>query len=166
MELMKNIEYGFVDKERNKYKVVDDKYQNNYILQSPNEVIKNKIGLCLDQVELERYYFKSSDLNIKTYFIVYDDNMYKAHTFLTFEKNNKYYWFEHSWEKFMGIHEYISLKELLLDVKLKFIRYELDNNYNKKKLMLCEYKKPKYHVSFKEFYNHCSSGKLIDITLL
>ncbi len=166
MELMKNIEYGFVDKERNKYKVVDDKYQNNYILQSPNEVIKNKIGLCLDQVELERYYFKSSDLNIKTYFIVYDDNMYKAHTFLTFEKNNKYYWFEHSWGKFMGIHEYISLKELLLDIKLKFIRYELDNNYNKEKFTLYEYKRPKYHVSLKEFCNHCSSGKLIDITLL
>lgn len=46
MDLMKNIEYGWVDKSNNKHNIVDDKYSDNYILQSPNEIIKNKIGVC------------------------------------------------------------------------------------------------------------------------
>lgn len=114
MNLMKNIEYGWIDKNNNKHNFVDETYSNNYILQSPNEVIKNKIGVCWDQVELERYYFKGNDWNIKTYFLVYyDGDKCPTHTFLTFEKNNKYYWFEHSWERFRGIHEYESLKKML-----------------------------------------------------
>ena len=97
MDLMKDIEYGWIDKNNNKHSVVDETYSDNYILQSPNEVIKNKIGVCWDQVELERYYFKGNDWNVKTYFLVhYDGDKCPTHTFLTFEKNNKYYWFEHS----------------------------------------------------------------------
>ena len=73
-------------------------------------------------------------------------------------KNNKYYWFEHSWERFRGIHEYNSLKELLNDIKDKFIKYELCDNYVLENLMLYEYKKPKYHISTQEFYDHCNNG--------
>lgn len=163
MNLMKNIEYGWIDKNNNKHNFVDETYSNNYILQSPNEVIKNKIGVCWDQVELERYYFKGNDWNIKTYFLVYyDGDKCPTHTFLTFEKNNKYYWFEHSWERFRGIHEYESLKKMLLDIRDKFIKHELNNDYVSKKLVLHEYKKPKYHISVQEFYNHCDYGRYIN----
>ena len=162
MNLMKNIEYGWIDKNNNKHNFVDETYSNNYILQSPNEVIKNKIGVCWDQVELERYYFKGNDWNIKTYFLVYyDGDKCPTHTFLTFEKNNKYYWFEHSWERFRGIHEYESLKKMLLDIRNKFIKHELNNDYVSKNLVLHEYKKPKYHISVQEFYNHCDYGRYI-----
>lgn len=163
MNLMKNIEYGWIDKNNNKHNFVDETYSNNYILQSPNEVIKNKIGVCWDQVELERYYFKGNDWNIKTYFLVYyDGDKCPTHTFLTFEKNNKYYWFEHSWESFRGIHEYESLKKMLLDIRDKFIKHELNNDYVSKNLVLHEYKKPKYHISVQEFYNHCDYGRYIN----
>lgn len=164
MNLMENIEYGWMDKTNNKHNIVDESYSDNYILQSPKEISKNKIGVCWDQVELERYYFKGNDWNIKTYFIVhYDNDKCPTHTFLTFEKNNKYYWFEHSWERFKGIHEYNSLKDLLIDVRNKFIKYELNNNYNKNNLCLYNYKKPKYHLSVLEFYKHCEAG--INISL-
>ena len=167
MDLMKDIEYGWIDKNNNKHSVVDETYSDNYILQSPNEVIKNKIGVCWDQVELERYYFKGNDWNIKTYFLVhYDGDKCPTHTFLTFEKNNKYYWFEHSWERFRGIHEYQSLKELLFDIRDKFIKYELDNDFVSENLVLHEYKKPKYHISVQEFYNHCDCGTYIDFEQL
>ncbi len=163
MDLMKNIAYGWIDKENKRHTLVDETYSDNYILQSPNEIIKNKIGVCWDQVELERYYFKGNDWNIKTYFLVhYDGNKCPTHTFLTFEKNNKYYWFEHSWEKFKGIHEYNSIKELFIDIRDKFIKYELDNNYIAENLVLYEYKKPKYHISVQEFYNHCEHGTYMD----
>lgn len=164
MDLMENIKYGWIDKNNNKHNIVDSSYSDNYILQSPKEIIKNRVGVCWDQVELERYYFKGNDYNIKTYFIVhYDNNRCPTHTFLTFEKNNKYYWFEHSWERFKGIHEYNSLKDLLIDVRDKFIKYELNNNYNRNNLCIYNYKKPKYHLSVLEFYKHCESG--INISL-
>ncbi len=167
MDLMKEIEYGWIDKNNNKHSIVDESYSDNYTLQSPNEVIKNKIGVCWDQVELERYYFKGNDWNVKTYFLVhYDSNKCPTHTFLTFEKNNKYYWFEHSWERFRGIHEYKSLKDLLFDIRNKFIKYELDNDYVVENLVLHEYKKPKYHISVQEFYNHCDYGTYIDFEKL
>ena len=163
MNLMQNIEYGWIDKNKTKHTIIDETYSDNYILQSPKEVIKNQIGVCWDQVELERYYFKGNDYNIKTYFIVhYDDNKCPTHTFLTFEKNNKYYWFEHAWKKFRGIHEYNTLKELLIDITDKFIKYELNNNYIKENIILREYKKPKYHLTVQEFYKHCENGTYID----
>lgn len=163
MDLMKDIEYGWVDKYGNKHNVVDETYSDNYVLQSPKEIIDNKIGVCWDQVELERYYFKSNDCNVKTYFLVYyDGDKCPTHTFLTFEKNNKCYWFEHAWERFRGIHEYDTMKDMLVDIREKFIKYELNNEFKIENLILHEYRKPKYHINVQEFYNHCDYGKYID----
>lgn len=160
MDLMQNIEYGYVDKNNIKHKTIDENFPNNYILQTPNELIKNKVGICWDQVELERFYFKTNPYNIQTYFIVYyDNNKCPTHTFLTFEKENKFYWFEHSWEKYRGIHEYKTINDLLNDVKNKFIKDELHNNYHKENLLIYNSSKPKYHITIKEFYKHCESGK-------
>lgn len=161
MQLMDNINYGWVDKNNNKHMIVDELFSKNYILQEPKETIVNQIGVCWDQVELERYYFKS--YKIRTYFIVYDDgNKCPTHTFLMYEKNAKYYWFEHAWEKFKGIHEYKTQKELLLDVRNKFIKYELNRHYDEEKLRLVEYEKPKYHISVQDFYDYCGKKKNID----
>lgn len=159
MDLMKDIEYGWVDEQNNKYMKVDDCFKDKYILQSPKDILKSKVGVCWDQVELERYFFKNYVPNVKTFFIVYDDNdKCPTHTFLTFEKNNKFYWFEHSWEIFRGIHEYASLNQLLLDIKNKFISSELHGNYEKTNLYIYEYLKPKYHIGTQEFFNYCSSN--------
>ena len=163
MDLLNKIEYGWIDHNHHKHNVVNETFSNCYILQSPKEVIKNKVGVCWDQVELERYYFKGNDWNIKTFFLVYYDNKNcPSHTFLTFEKNGKFYWFEHSYQIYRGIHEYNSKKELFLDVKNKFIEHRLENNYIDSKLVLHEYKKPKYGISVPEFYQHCDFGRYID----
>lgn len=164
MTLMDNIEYGWLDQNNNQHNLIDNTYQDNYILETPQEVMKNKIGVCWDQVELERYYLRTHDLNIKTYFLVYYDNdKCPTHTFLTYEKDNKYYWMEHAWMKFKGIHEYSSKKELLTDVKNKFIINELKNHCTLENLILYEYKKTKYHISTQEFFKHCESGQQIEI---
>ena len=75
-----------------------------------------------------------------------------------FEKNNKYYWFEHSWEICRGIHEYQNEDELLLDVKQKFIKYELNSTYDKDNLYIYKYNKPKYHITTQEFYSYITQG--------
>ena len=163
MTLMDNINYGWVDNKGHIHKEVDDNFASSYILQSPKEVLNSKVGVCWDQVELERYYFANTGLDIKTYFIVYYDNKNcPTHTFLTYEKDNIYYWFEHSWSIFKGIQEYKSLEELLLDVKNKFIKHVLNNNCDKDNLYIYEYSKPKYHLTTNEFYEYCSSKRSVN----
>ena len=165
MKLMSDIEYGWVDQDNQKHISDYDSFPYHYKLQIPKEVMKNKVGVCFDQVELERYYFKGYD--IKTYFIIYyDDNNYPNHTFLTFQKNNKYYWFEHSWEIYRGIHEYNTLNELLIDVKKKFIETLLNSDYTLENLAMYEYQKPKYYISMIDFYKHCEEGKEINLNSL
>lgn len=167
MNLMENINYGYLDKDGCKHDDVNKLFSSNYILQSPSEVIKNKVGVCWDQVELERYYFKNHDINIKTYFIVhYDNDKCPTHTFLTYVKDGLFYYFEHSWERFKGIHKYNSLKDLLMNVKNNFIKYELKNNYIEDNLIIREYSNPKYHLNVQEFYKHCENGIIIDIDKL
>lgn len=161
MSLMEDINYGWVDKNGLIHNGVDDNFASLYILQSPKEILSSKVGGCWDQVELERYYFKNTRLNIKTYFIVhYDNDKCPTHTFLTYEKDDNYYWFEHSWEIFKGIHKYSSKEELLRDVKNKFIKNELHNKYDKDNLFIYEYTKPREHLTVEEFYEHCNNGKI------
>jgi len=164
MNFMNDIAYGWMDINHHKHSYVDNTFSSKYRLQTPNEVIKNQIGVCWDQVELERYYFKGNAWNVRTYFIVYyDQNKCPTHTFLTFEKNNKYYWFEHSWEKHRGIFEYDTIGLLLTDVKNKFITDELNQEYAAENLCLFAYSKPQYHISAQDFYAHCESGEKINV---
>ncbi len=162
MSLMNKIEYGWVDVSGKKHNSSDEDFSDNYRLQSPTEIINSRVGVCWDQVELERFYF--NDWKIQTYFIIhYDENKCPTHTFLTYEKNQKYYWFEHSWAKFRGIYEYETKKDLLRDVKNKFIKFELNNHFGEDNLFVYEYEKPQYHINVEEFYRHCESGKIIKI---
>ena len=66
MSLMEDINYGWVDKNGLIHNEVDDNFASLYMLQSPKEILNSKVGVCWDQVELERYYFKNTRLNIKT----------------------------------------------------------------------------------------------------
>ena len=164
LKMMNDIEYGWVDINSKVHKEINEEFANNYVLQSPEEVLKNKVGVCWDQVELEREYFKNIAYDTKTFFIVhYDDEKCPTHTFLTFKKENSHFWFEHSWEKFRGIHEYKSLDELLKDVQNKFITNELNNNYQIENLIIREYQKPQYGISVQEFYRHCENGERVRI---
>lgn len=162
MNLMSDIKYGWIDKNGNKHYDVDDDFSTNYSLQSPEEILVNKVGVCWDQVELERYYLENNNVYVQSYFIVYyDEDKCPTHTFLTYEKDGYFYWFEHAWVLFSGIHRYNNLQELLLDVKNKFIKYELNNNYDYDNLIIYNYNKPKSHINVQEFYKHCESGKII-----
>ena len=163
MDLMDIIKYGWLDKNNNQHNKINNYFQNNYKLQSPPEILKSQIGLCWDQVELERYYFKPNNYNEKTYFIIYkNNNDNPTHTFLTYEKNNEYYWFEHAWEQYKGIHEYENQEEMLIDIKNKFskkhkVKHEKDQIY------LFKYNKPPKNLSSKEFINYCINSKLVEI---
>lgn len=161
METMNSIEYGFLDENgkniiENDPEKWDNEFYDFYYLLSPNELLEQKCGVCWDQVELERFLFEKENWKVKTFFIcTYENDGLPSHTFLTYEKNNMVYWFEHSWGKYKGIHEYNTLKELLLDVKKKFVQN------NDVPTIVYEYERPPYHISCEEYYKFAEKGTII-----
>ncbi len=165
MKQFEDIEYGWLDNSNKIHYNDNDSFAQNYVLQSPEDVIKNKAGICWDQVELERYLFEKENIEFNTYFITYYDNdKCPSHTFLIYKKDNNYYWFEHSWEIYRGIHEYKSELECIKDVREKFIMCELSKvKLDPMSLCIYRYKKPRYHIKCLDFYKHCESGDNIII---
>jgi len=80
--------------------------EEKYIVKSPEQVLKSKLAVCYDLVELERSLFNKYKYNIKTFFFYkrkpIEDN--PTHTVLVYKENNKWYWFESSWYSYRGIH--------------------------------------------------------------
>lgn len=158
MNIMNDIEYGYLDSSKtNILETENSGYQFNqiYHLMSPTELLDKKVGVCWDQVELERKLFNDSNIKNETYFIYLDDkNSLPSHTFLVFFKDNSFYWFEHSWSDFIGIHKYNNLSELLDDVKIKFIKSR-EKEINKNCIgYIYKYNKPNYNISCDEFYKY------------
>lgn len=74
MNVMNDIEYGFKDEKGNN--IIDtnlQKWENKfdyfYYLQTPEELLKTKCGVCWDQVELERNLFINENISVETFFI-------------------------------------------------------------------------------------------------
>ncbi len=164
LEDLNGIEYGWMDIEKNIYLNQDKGFKKKYILQNPEETLSNKVGTCFDLVELERTYFKNLDVKYNSYFMIYyESKRIYTHTFIVFEADEKFYWLEYSWDKNRGIHEYMSLYDLLTDVRSKFIKFHnikfMDYDY----LCVYKYKKPKFHIGLKELYKHCENGENVII---
>lgn len=164
LELMDNIKYGWNDESGNFY---DDLCVTNYAkykLLKPKEIIKRGTGVCWDQVEVERYYLKNNKLDIKTMFIFYEDGINdESHTFLTYRKDGKYYWFEHAWKDFRGIFEYTTEDKLIQDVKKKFVATLKSKNIDDSLMHCYVYEKPKRVLTGDEFYEHCKNGEEIKL---
>lgn len=160
LNVLEGIEYGWSDIEQKTYQTQDKGFKKNYVLSTPEEVMKNSLGTCFDIVELERTYFKNLGLKFNTYFMVYyESKKIFTHTFIVYEEKEKFYWFEYALTKNKGIHEYMSLYDLLTDVREKFKKYHnlkfMDLDY----LCVYKYKKPKFHIGLKDFYKHCEAGE-------
>ena len=159
---MKKIEYGWVDKYNKKY-YTNEEFSQKYVLQNVKNMKKNKIGVCWDQVELERYLFNKKKIETETYFLVYYNKQEcPTHTFLIYNNNNKFYWFEHAFSKYKGIHQYLTKVDLLNDVAYYFLNYNNIENFNIKNLKLFRYETAKGGMVIEEFYNHCENGE--DVT--
>ena len=164
LDKLSDIKYGFVDKYNNIYTpdITDFNklFDKLYFLQSPDKLINNKYGVCFDQVELTRYYLNNQSIISKTYFICNND-ITNTHTFIVV-KLDKYYWIEHAWFEYAGIHEYDTLDDLLNDIKNKFINYiKKENVTDDFNITLTEYSKPKYNLNSHDFINYCLNSKII-----
>ena len=95
--------------------------------------------------------------------IYYEGKKVYTHTFIVYEEAEKFYWFEYAWILDQGIHEFMSLYDLLTCVRDKFKKHNnlkfMDLDY----LCVYKYKKPKFHIGLKDFYKHCESGENVII---
>ena len=165
IDKLDDIKYGFVDNNNNIYTSdMDDfntKFDKLYYLQEPTKLLDSKYGVCWDQVELERCYLDSLNIDNKSYFIIaYNKFQDPTHTFMV-ANLDKYYWLEHAWEPYKGIHEYETLEDLLKDVKKKFEEELIMDNIKEYEIVIYEYEKPKYNISCIDFMNYCEKGREI-----
>lgn len=175
IELLKfmedNVEYGFCDLDGNKYnetmKDFNIKCNELWKLSSPEELLKNKMGICFDQVELERDWFTKNNYKFKTIFIMFFNTNLPTHTFLAYEENNNWYWFEHSDFANKGIHKFNNYEELIDYQKKKHIDYVSSFMEITEKLLadlhIIEFDKPEYDINGKEYISYIiNGGKFID----
>lgn len=164
LEKMATIQYGFVNREKKVFLNDEDMIENHYCLETPEELLESKVGVCWDQVELERYWFTKAKIPFQTFcFIAYHDSSCPTHTFLVYQEKNHYFWFEHSWAIFAGIHEYPSLTALLKDIKKRFLVTEVTAKGIEAEVILYQYSKPPIHASVSNFYEHVEKGKEISL---
>lgn len=163
MDVIKQIEYGFLDNNGNN--ICDDledehAFNKVYYLMNPEELLNKKVGVCWDQVELERKLFEENNIKNETYFIYIDDkNKLPSHTFIVFYMNNKVYWFEHSWFDEKGIYEYNNLNDLLNDVETKFLKSREKEFEKGLDVHIYKYNKPNYNISCDEFFDYIFTQK-------
>jgi len=137
LKFMKLIKYDFhTDEEK-------------YIIKSPEQLIQSRLGICYDEVELERIYFNFWKYQFKTFFIYSSDpkDEKPTHTFLIFKKNSQYFWFEHSWENNRGIHgPFKSYRN-----SVNFVGNIFKHSIGVKSVNVIDYNKPKDNLKIRDF---------------
>lgn len=164
LKYLQDIDYGYIDTKGKRHADPDDEFASEYRLMPHDNIEKNKVGICWDLVEVERYYFNQLNIDFTTFFIVYyDKDMLPSHTFLVFYDNDKVYWFEHSWKKYIGIHEYDDLESLICDVKNKFISSLEQESIDENCLCLYEYLQPSVGITADQFYKYAEKQGPIEL---
>lgn len=158
LEWMNDIEYGWVSKSGKIHTDFGMKFYNEYSLQSPMEVFKSKTGVCWDQVFFQKYFFDKWKINNRIFYIERKNKNRDTHTFLIYRKNDKFYWFENSFEMVRGIHSSYDYLELINQAYNAMCKHTPgDNGY----LVYEVLENPGYSMGCQEFMDFCKSGKLI-----
>ena len=122
-----------------KQNTTSEDYDKYYRVATPTQFVKQNGGICWDFATYEAFVFKKQFPNIKfkTYYIVFDAApYYPTHTFLVFEKDMKFYYFESSFKRIQGIWVANSISDIF-----NFVLYSM-NQYRPKdcKASLLKYK--------------------------
>ena len=143
--------------------------QNRYSLCDKDRILKYGLGTCWDDVELERCWFKEHNYSFKTFFIWFRfdyDNNYGTHTYLVYEENNKYYYFEYADENNRGIKEFDSYEDAIkyhMNLHISFMKKcgLVINGEVLDHLEVIEYDNPTYGCNMEEFIDYMLNSKII-----
>lgn len=169
-EFCRNLEYGWIDHAGRKH------YEPNgspeYFLQTPAEVLQNRIGICWDQTELQRAWFTEHNYPVETYLVYYEarEDCWPSHSILIYQEGNDFCWFEPMFNQtaiyYCGIHRAKSREEIWDKLATKFMRNGqlmgmLPQEFVAEKLAIYRYEKPTYGIDDQEFYRHCLRGEKV-----
>lgn len=92
-------------------RISEEDYYKYYRLLSPEDFEKYNGGVCWDYVLYEAKYFDKyfPDVKYKTFYFCSEKG--NSHTFLIFELDNVYYWYESSWKTQVGLYGFRSEKD-------------------------------------------------------
>ncbi len=159
--MKKYIKYGFTSldnkcysrKELNDDKLYDKILLESYFLQRPEQLVDNKYGLCTDQVELERDFFKQQGYEFKTFYSTYHN-----HTFLVYKnEEGKYVLFERTYKPMNGLKSFNSLDKLF--DYYKAIQQVVCSDDKVEKVKIMEYSNLEYGTSFNEMIRQLKSNE-------
>ena len=160
LEFMGDFRYEWMDKHGAFHNDLTPDMYENYSLMTPEEVLSNKRGICVDQSEFERDWFSKNNYEHKVMVIQIDrGDSVPGHQFLIYKENDKYYWFENAWYDERGIHEYNSYDELIDDIKNKFIVQNNITNQELDKIEIFEQIRYPYHISYEEMDRYKNNMK-------
>jgi len=160
--MSENINYGYLGKSGRVYHYDDNDFNNkwfdDYMLESEEDILKTLYGNCWDQVELERYWFEKNGYEVKTIYqmvkLDYNNN-YPTHSFLIFrDKEGGWNWFENSDFENRGIHKFDSIDELLkyqYNKYLEFLRTFNISDDEINKIIFTEFTKPNSNISASDY---------------
>lgn len=155
-----NIKYGFISS-YDKKEYIRDELKNDqlyekllhetYYLQSPQQLLLTKCGLCYDQVEFARNWLELHGYKTYTYF-----SFYHNHATLIYEDNEIYSLFERTLPK--GKNKIYRAKTLE-DCLNIYVNIQLKDVKGIDELEIYLYDKPEYGLNFEQFRNYASSRK-------
>lgn len=153
---IKDIKYGWHTKNGQLHeKLTEGNFAKDYKMQSIKNIEKTNYAICWEMCELQRKYFKKRKIKHKTIFaILKKHRRLPCHTFTVFNYNNKWYWFEASWQNQKGIHEYNSLSEILDYFRNNFEDFT-KGEYDKSNIEFYSYLKPPFRFNCNLFYFWC-----------
>lgn len=136
---------------------VTDDFSKDYILQTPQEMEKSRVGVCWCQVEYQRFYFENFiKIPFKTFYIEQDNEERASHTFLIYYQNNKCYHFENAFFDMRGIREFDNNEKIFKMVALSSETYSMEPKFS-----VWQYNRPEYHIDCEEFMNNATTNKRI-----
>lgn len=164
-EIEENIKYGWYDTKNNLREHVDKDFMIEYRTQSPEQIKKNKHGVCWDFVELERDYLEEKKADFKTIFVVINNLILKHpnHAFVILKENDKYYWVEATLKDNKGIHEFNTLEELknkIIEVFPIIANKPLPEEALKE-IEFFEFERPKYNIKAIDYFIYVIKGNKI-----
>jgi len=136
------------------------------IVHSPEQLLKSKKGHCWEQTELAKFLLKEKGIQSRTFFmdvVINNRGNTITHAFLVFQSDDKFYWFESTFDPYRGIHEYKTLDKLLSDAKNKLSISEKKNGRPGEIFRIREYDSPKLPCSHMEYFNHCLNGREVKL---
>lgn len=134
---VKDLDYGFYDSLTDSMMTIEKENNNDYLneyarIQTPEQVNKNKFGVCWDQSLYVAYLAKLC--NLPYHYVFVDLSNKSTHTFVIVEENNKFHHIESADSKYKGIHTFDSIEEcfeeysynLLVNRGTDFLRKDTD----------------------------------------